>query len=55
MTTQNTIDSLEQNAVTDIDLSSDIQKIVAQVEKLTEIGIALSSEKDTVQLLEKSC
>lgn len=53
MTTQNIINSFEQNAATGLDLSADIQKIVGQVEKLTEIGIALSSEKDTVQLLEK--
>jgi HD-GYP domain-containing protein (c-di-GMP phosphodiesterase class II) len=32
---------------------SNVQKIVKQVEQLTEIGIALSSEKDTAKLLEK--
>jgi hypothetical protein len=30
-----------------------MQKIIGQVEKLTDIGIALSAEKDTGQLLEK--
>jgi HD-GYP domain-containing protein (c-di-GMP phosphodiesterase class II) len=36
-----------------IELSSDIQKIISQVEQLTEIGIALSGERNTEQLLEK--
>ncbi|WP_292435930.1 HD domain-containing phosphohydrolase, partial [Methylobacter sp.] len=35
------------------ELSSELQKIICQVEKLTEIGIALSAEKDTTKLLEK--
>ncbi len=35
------------------ELSADVQKIIGQVEKLTEIGIALSAEKDTTRLLEK--
>lgn len=53
MTTQNITPPLKKITDTVIELSSDIQKIVRQVEKLTEIGIALSSEKDTTQLLEK--
>jgi HD-GYP domain-containing protein (c-di-GMP phosphodiesterase class II) len=35
------------------DISADLQKIISQVEKLTDIGIALSAEKDTAKLLEK--
>jgi HD-GYP domain-containing protein (c-di-GMP phosphodiesterase class II) len=35
------------------EISADLQKIISQVEKLTDIGIALSSEKDTAKLLEK--
>lgn len=36
-----------------IGLSTDIQKIINQVEQLTEIGIALSAERNTEQLLKK--
>jgi HD-GYP domain-containing protein (c-di-GMP phosphodiesterase class II) len=35
------------------EISAGLQKIISQVEKLTDIGIALSSEKDTAKLLEK--
>jgi HD-GYP domain-containing protein (c-di-GMP phosphodiesterase class II) len=42
-----------KKAAIDSELSVDIQKIIGQVEKLTDIGIALSSEKNTGQLLEK--
>ncbi|MFA6051989.1 MAG: HD domain-containing phosphohydrolase [Methylobacter sp.] len=37
----------------DNELSADMQKIMGQVEKLTDIGIALSAEKDAARLLEK--
>lgn len=54
MTTQNIIASqFEKIATIGNELSTDLQKIIVQVEKLTEIGIALSAEKDTRQLLEK--
>lgn len=57
MTQQNTPHSFEQKSSFAIDvvneLSADVQKIIGQVEKLTEIGIALSAEKDTTRLLEK--
>ncbi len=53
MTTQNISNPSEKISNIGLDISSDIQKIVGQVEELTEIGIALSSEKDTTQLLEK--
>ncbi|MGR9014586.1 MAG: GAF and HD-GYP domain-containing protein [Gammaproteobacteria bacterium] len=57
MTTQNFINSFKKNSIisssTDNELSPDIQNIINQVEKLTDIGIALSAEKDTTQLLEK--
>jgi len=53
MTTQNIGSPFEKIANNGSERSSGIQKIVGQVEKLTEIGIALSSEKDTSQLLEK--
>lgn len=57
MTTQNNINPFEKSATmginVDNELSADMQKILEQVEKLTDIGIALSAEKDTVQLLEK--
>lgn len=58
MTTQNIINQVEKNDLTGTGavgngFSADMQKIIGQVEKLTEIGIALSSEKSTAQLLEK--
>ena len=57
MTTQNIINQVNKTNITGIGvdsaLSVDMQKILAQVEKLTDIGIALSAEKDTTQLLEK--
>ena len=57
MTTQNIIDPVENPTAMDNgvgnEFSSAMQKIIEQVEKLTDIGIALSSEKDTMQLLEK--
>jgi len=53
MTTQKIITPFEKIATTGNGLSADLQKIISQVEKLTDIGIALSSEKDTAQLLEK--
>ncbi|WP_200870595.1 HD domain-containing phosphohydrolase [Methylobacter tundripaludum] len=53
MTTQKTITPFEKIAAIGNGLSADLQKIIGQVEKLTDIGIALSSEKDTAQLLEK--
>ncbi|PPK76487.1 HD-GYP domain-containing protein (c-di-GMP phosphodiesterase class II) [Methylobacter tundripaludum] len=53
MTTQKIITPFEKIATTGNGLSADLQKIIGQVEKLTDIGIALSSEKDTAQLLEK--
>lgn len=58
MTTQNIINQVEKNDLTGTGavgngFSADMQKIIGQVEKLTEIGIALSSEKSTTQLLEK--
>ncbi len=53
MTTKNISNPSEKITNIGSELSSDIQKIVGQVEQLTEIGIALSSEKDTTQLLEK--
>jgi len=53
MTTQKIITPFEKLATTGNGLSADLQKIIGQVEKLTDIGIALSSEKDTAQLLEK--
>lgn len=53
MTTQKTITPFEKLATISNGLSADLQKIIGQVEKLTDIGIALSSEKDTAQLLEK--
>ncbi|MGZ8159970.1 MAG: HD domain-containing phosphohydrolase [Methylobacter sp.] len=56
MTTQNTINQFEKTTMgirVDNGLSIDIQKIIGQVEKLTDIGIALSTEKDTAKLLEK--
>ncbi|MDP1663531.1 MAG: HD domain-containing phosphohydrolase [Methylobacter sp.] len=53
MTTQKNIPPFKKTASIDNELSADLQKIISQVEKLTDIGIALSSEKDTAQLLEK--
>ncbi|MFU8788069.1 MAG: HD domain-containing phosphohydrolase [Methylobacter sp.] len=57
MTQQNSPHPFEQKSVLAIntvsELSADVQKIIRQVEKLTEIGIALSAEKDTTRLLEK--
>ncbi|MGZ4968947.1 MAG: HD domain-containing phosphohydrolase [Methylobacter sp.] len=53
MTTQNIISQFEKTASIGNEFSADLQKIIGQVEKLTDIGIALSSEKDTAQLLEK--
>jgi len=53
MTTQKTITPFEKIAAIGNGLSADLQKIIGQVEKLTDIGIALSSEKDTAQLLKK--
>jgi HD-GYP domain-containing protein (c-di-GMP phosphodiesterase class II) len=58
MTTQNIINQVEKSDLTGTgavgnEFSADMQKIIGQVEKLTEIGIALSSEKSTTQLLEK--
>jgi len=53
MTTQKIITPFEKIVTTGNGLSADLQKIIGQVEKLTDIGIALSSEKDTAQLLEK--
>ena len=47
------MDQFEKINTIGCEISADIQKIINQVEKLTEIGIALSSEKDTAQLLEK--
>jgi HD-GYP domain-containing protein (c-di-GMP phosphodiesterase class II) len=51
MTTQN--NNKSKKAASDNALSVDLQRIIGQVEKLTDIGIALSSEKNTEQLLEK--
>ncbi|MDI1277207.1 HD domain-containing phosphohydrolase [Methylobacter sp.] len=53
MTTQKIITPFEKIATISNGLSADLHKIIGQVEKLTDIGIALSSEKDTAQLLEK--
>jgi len=53
MTTQKIITPFEKLAAISNEFSADLQKIIGQVEKLTDIGIALSSEKDTAQLLEK--
>ncbi|MGZ5075018.1 MAG: HD domain-containing phosphohydrolase [Methylobacter sp.] len=53
MTTQKTTTQFEKKATIGNEFSADLQKIIGQVEKLTDIGIALSSEKDTSQLLEK--
>lgn len=55
MSTQNTINQVENSTTVGVDneFSSAMLKIIEQVEKLTDIGIALSSEKDTAQLLEK--
>ncbi len=57
MTTQNIINPFEKSTAVGIgidhELSAGMQKIIGQVEKLTDIGIALSAEKDTTQLLEK--
>lgn len=56
MTTQNSADRLSETAAFGNGkdkLSADIQKIIGQVEKLTDIGIALSAEKNTTQLLDK--
>ncbi len=53
MATQNIISQFEKTASIGNEFSADLQKIIGQVEKLTDIGIALSSEKDTAQLLEK--
>lgn len=53
MFTQNIIKQFEKINIIGNELSADMQKIVGQVEKLTDIGIALSSEKDIAQLLEK--
>jgi len=53
MTTQKIIHQFEKNATLSSEFSADLQKIINQVEKLTDIGIALSTEKDTTQLLEK--
>jgi len=53
MKTQNIINQVNRTIGVDSELSADIQKILGQVEKLTDIGIALSAEKDTTQLLEK--
>ncbi|MGZ5008153.1 MAG: HD domain-containing phosphohydrolase [Methylobacter sp.] len=53
MTTQNLTSQFEKKATIGNEFSADLQKIIGQVEKLTDIGIALSSEKDTSQLLEK--
>jgi HD-GYP domain-containing protein (c-di-GMP phosphodiesterase class II) len=53
MTTQNITAQFEAAATIGNEFPADLQKIIGQVEKLTDIGIALSSEKDTAQLLEK--
>jgi HD-GYP domain-containing protein (c-di-GMP phosphodiesterase class II) len=57
MTMQNITRQFEKTATigtgVDNELSADMQKIMGQVEKLTDIGIALSAEKDTARLLEK--
>ncbi|MGZ4954822.1 MAG: GAF and HD-GYP domain-containing protein [Methylobacter sp.] len=53
MTTQKITPQFEKTAGIGNEFSADLQKIIGQVEKLTDIGIALSSEKDTAQLLEK--
>jgi HD-GYP domain-containing protein (c-di-GMP phosphodiesterase class II) len=53
MTKQKTISQFEKIAGIGDEFSGDLQRIIGQVEKLTEIGIALSAEKDTTQLLEK--
>jgi HD-GYP domain-containing protein (c-di-GMP phosphodiesterase class II) len=53
MTTQKITNPAEKTETANTSLSADIQKIIGQVDKLTDIGIALSSEKDTTQLLEK--
>lgn len=53
MTTQKITSPFEKITTTSKELSAELQKIICQVEKLTEIGIALSAEKDTTQLLEK--
>lgn len=53
MTTQKTPSPFEKITTIGNELSVELQKIICQVEKLTEIGIALSAEKDTTQLLEK--
>jgi HD-GYP domain-containing protein (c-di-GMP phosphodiesterase class II) len=49
---KNTVQFKKIGAI-DNGLSADLQRIISQVEKLTDIGIALSSEKDTEKLLEK--
>jgi HD-GYP domain-containing protein (c-di-GMP phosphodiesterase class II) len=53
MTTQHIIERFEKIHTIGNEISTDVQRIISQVEKLTEIGIALSSEKNTQQLLEK--
>ncbi len=53
MTTQHIIERFEKIHTIGNEISTDVQRIISQVEKLTEIGIALSSEKNTPQLLEK--
>ncbi|TRW90726.1 HD domain-containing phosphohydrolase [Candidatus Methylobacter oryzae] len=53
MTTQKISPQPDQVSTIGNEFSSDLQKIISQVEKLTDIGIALSSEKDTTRLLEK--
>jgi HD-GYP domain-containing protein (c-di-GMP phosphodiesterase class II) len=57
MTMQNITRQFEKTATigigVDNELSADMQKIMGQVEKLTDIGIALSAEKDAARLLEK--
>jgi HD-GYP domain-containing protein (c-di-GMP phosphodiesterase class II) len=53
MTKQKSINPFAKITSIAIELSTDIQKIINQVEQLTEIGIALSAERNTEQLLEK--
>ena len=57
MITQNIINQSEKNtpigSTAENELSPNIQKIISKIEKLTDIGIALSAEKDIAKLLEK--
>jgi HD-GYP domain-containing protein (c-di-GMP phosphodiesterase class II) len=53
MNTQNIIRHFKKKTDLRRYCSANFKKIIDQVEKLTDIGIALSSEKDTTQLLEE--